>query len=70
MNQTKIIDFVERVGATFVMTFVSLASVTTLGDMTQLKAAGIAAALSAGKFAAVQAQMFLAKTPQPTPPAA
>jgi hypothetical protein len=59
MNRAKLIDFVERVGATFVVTFVSLASVTTLSDMTQLKAASIAAALSAGKFAAVQAQMFL-----------
>jgi hypothetical protein len=61
-NTLKIVDFAERVGATFVITFISLASVTTLGDTTQLKAAGLAAALSAGKFAAVQAQMFLGRS--------
>lgn len=62
-KKKKVIDFVERVGSTFVVAFIGVASVSGVSDVTGLKAAGIAGALSAGKFAAVQAQAFL-NTPE------
>jgi hypothetical protein len=63
MNKHKLIDFTERVGATFVFTFLALATTTSLSDPTQLKAAAIAGALSAGKYVAVAANKFLASEP-------
>jgi hypothetical protein len=63
MKRKAVIDFVERVGSTFVVAFIGVASVSGVSDVTGLKAAGIAGALSAGKFAAVRAQAFL-NTPE------
>ena len=63
MNRKKAIDFAERVGSTFVVAFIGVASVSGFSDLSALKAAAIAGALSAGKFAAVQAQAFL-NTPE------
>lgn len=58
-----IVDFLERVGSTFVVAFIGVAAVSGFTDVSGLKAAAIAGALSAGKFAAVKAQQFL-NTPE------
>lgn len=63
MSKTKVIDFVERVGATFAMAFMGVALASGVSDVTALKAAAIAGALSVGKFLSVQAASFLKTEP-------
>lgn len=58
-----VIDFVDRVIATFVFAFVGVAGVSGISNVAALKAAAIAGAFSVGKFAAVKAQAFL-NTPE------
>lgn len=59
MSKSKIVDFGERVGATFAQAFLALAVVSGLGDMSMLKAAAVAGGIAAGKFALVEANAYL-----------
>lgn len=63
MSKVKLVDFSERVGATFAQAFLALAVVSGLSDLSMLKAAAVAGGLAAGKFALVQANAYLAKPP-------
>lgn len=67
-----LIDFIDRVVATFVFAFVGVASVSGVSTLAGIKAAAIAGAFSVGKFAAVKAQAYLntpsPKSNPPTPP--
>lgn len=63
VSRKSVVDFVERVGSTFVVAFIGVAVVSGVTSVSGLKAAAIAGALSAGKFAAVKAQQFL-NTPE------
>lgn len=66
ISTVKLVDFVERTGATFAQAFLAVALVSGVSDLTALKAAGVAGAIAAGKFAAVQAQAFLNSAKAPT----
>lgn len=59
VNWPKVVDFVERVSATFAFTFLALATTTSLTDKKQIEAAALAGALSAGKYAYVQLGAYL-----------
>lgn len=59
MNKVKLVDFTERVGATFAQAFLALAVVSGMSDLSMLKAAAVAGGIAAGKFALVQANTYL-----------
>lgn len=59
LKNKKLVDFIERVGATAAQAFLALAVVSGLSHLSDLKAAAVAAALAAGKFALVQANTYL-----------
>jgi hypothetical protein len=61
VNKKSAIDFGERVTATFFQAFIALALVTGLSDVTAVKAAAVAGALAAGKFAYVKINKYLAE---------
>lgn len=65
-----IVDFADRVSATFVQAFLAIALVTGVGDKKSLEAAGVAGALAVGKFVYAKAQAYTAKGSNVTPPAA
>ena len=64
MNKKKLLDFVERVGATFLNAFlgVVVASHFTghLSDLNALEAAAVAGGLAAAKFAYKESALFQA----------
>jgi hypothetical protein len=62
VNKKSAIDFGERVTATFFQAFIALALVTGLSDVTAVKAAAVAGALAAGKFAYVKINKYLAES--------
>lgn len=59
MNKKGLVDFAERVGATFAQAFLALAVVSNMSDVHAVEAAAVAGALAAGKFALVKANAFL-----------
>ena len=61
INSVALLDFVERVSATFAFSFIGFALVTPLTDMQSLKGAALAGAGSAMKFAYVRLNIFLNK---------
>jgi hypothetical protein len=63
MNRVKMLDFVERVSATFIQAFLGLALVTGLSDPKMLEAAGAAGAIAAGKYVYVEANAYLRTKP-------
>lgn len=63
ISKIKLIDFAERVGATFVAGFAGVALVTGVGDPKALEAAAVAGGVSALKFFAVEANAFLKRQP-------
>lgn len=62
VNWPKVVDFGERVTATFAQAFLAIALVTPLSDTKALEGAAIAGALSAGKFVYVQVNAYLAES--------
>ncbi len=59
MNYKKLVDFVERTGATFAATFLALATTTNVHGTKELEVAAIAGAVSAGKFAMIELNTYL-----------
>lgn len=56
-----VVDFVERVGATFVQAFLAVVAVDggTITDVTALKTGAVAGALAIAKYLAIRANEFL-----------
>ncbi len=59
VNWLKVVDFGERVTATFAQAFLAFSLVTPLSDKQSLEGAAIAGALAAGKYAYVQVNAYL-----------
>jgi hypothetical protein len=59
MSKLKVLDFVERVSATFGAAFLGLALVTGVSTPKDLEAAAIAGGMSAAKFAYVELNAYL-----------
>ena len=58
-NKIKVLDFLERVSATFAAAFLGLALATGVSTTKDLEAAAIAGAVSAAKFAYVELNAYL-----------
>lgn len=68
LNNKKVLDLVERAGATFAQAFlaVEIADQNGVTQTESLKIAGVAGALAVGKWALVKINAYLAK-PDVTP---
>lgn len=70
MNTVKMLDFVERVGATFLETFLALVitNSTSLTHLSDFKTAAVAGGLSAAKVVLIALNGFTSQAPAAAPP--
>lgn len=61
-TKKQVLDFVDRTSATFIETFIAVAMVTGLSGWSELKAAGTAGCIAAGKFAYAKVHLYLHPT--------
>lgn len=62
VNWPKLADVSERTLATFVQSFLAVAFVTGVSNLTALEAAGIAGGIAAAKYAYIQLNLYLSSS--------
>ncbi len=60
-NKHAVVDFAERVSATFIQAFLAVALVSGVSDLEAAKVAGAAGALAVGKFVYAKVNKYLAE---------